>query len=866
MPRRLSDVWEHFQVLSESGRKKHGLCVYCKKEYKYSNSTRLAAHIVQCDSCPIDIRNMYRNQLERLESAHCSKPSTPSAKHFLHNKVLRKKLRRRLNISEYFKITNEPGQKTHAYCVFCSTEFKQVNTEKLISHLQYCTKCPMDVKNKMKNFGLPNAPNNSYDPQLIIKKSTERPKVWEHFRIISKEGYKRHAACKYCDAEYKYSNATRLVVHLCRCPNCPNDVKNLFLEYQSTKSPPHPSHRPISIKTSPSLGRPLSDVWQYFKINHESGYKRHTSCMFCGKEYRHSNATRLLKHIVECEKCPKPIKNNYLAGDSHSSSDDSEGESMPSEASSNEAEYSLEQTLIKKDDTAAVCDNENASTSSFIGNNHIVVEVNVENVDDDIDATLARAIFTSGVPFSLLDSKYWKKAINMLRPDYNIPSALDFSCRLLEGEHARFRENIDNEIKESDMLVLICDEIRIDEKELLCFMIATASKTFCYKIVLLEYKKCEIEVKKKKCNEEISKVINEIGPEKILAIITESNWHMTQIQKILVGTFPTIAGVCCLFGTMYSIFRDIVEESLIKGTTYDVEIVVKYLKNEVSKGSLSSVHTEIINSLKLPNPENWKDFLFQLELLMKYKNALQTLVLSNTVFIEEGIKMTILSERWWDGNDKCIRVVKQYNTALTEAESDKTIISDVPAIFSKLLSNIENEIISYGQNYESDKYFIRATINNRRKNFIQPIHMAANLLDPRYVGSMLNDEEMIEAMSYISSYATSLTDDPGEIMKNLAEFKTKTGYFAKVKAIWTSANLLEPRIWWKSFCSHLKISEIAIKLLSVPCSIPCGYKSKLFTEVTQNSDQQDIDRSIKLATIRANYFFENKIDEYKMSE
>ncbi|XP_045495822.1 uncharacterized protein LOC123694430 [Colias croceus] len=857
MPRRLSDVWEHFQVLSESGRKKHCLCVYCKKEYKYSNSTRLAAHIVQCDMCPLDIRNMYRSQLERLESAHCSKLSSPSAKHFLHNKVLRKKLKRRLNISEYFKITNEPGQKTHAYCVFCNTEFKQVNTEKLISHFQYCTKCPIDVKNKMKNFGLNNTPNNSYDPQLIIKKSTERPKVWEHFRILSKEGYKRHAACKYCDAEYKYSNATRLVVHLCRCPNCPNDVKNQFLEYQSTKSPPHPSHRPISIKTSPALGRPLSDVWQYFKINHESGYKRHTSCMFCGKEYRHSNATRLLKHIVECEKCPKPIKNNYLAGDSQSSSDDSEDESMSSEGSSNEADYSLSQVVINNDNNAT-CDNEIASTSSFICNkNHIVVEVNVENVDDDIDATLARAIFASGVPFTLLDSKYWKKAINKLRPDYNIPSALDFSCRLLEGEHARFQENIDYEIKESDMLVLICDEMHVDDKELLCFMVATASKTVCYEINA---------VKNNQCSEEISKIINKIGPDKILAIITKSNWHMTQAKTKLAGTFPNISGVCCLFDTMYSIFRKIVEESIIKGTTYDVEIVVKYLKNEVSKTLLSSVHTEIINSLKLPNAENWKDFLIQLEVLMKYKNTLQSLVLSDMVYIEEGIKMTILSERWWDGNEKCIRIIKQYNTALTEAGSEKCILSDVPAIFTKLLSNIENELISYGDNYNGDKHFIRATIEIRRKNFIQPIHMAANLLDPRYVGSMLNDEEMIEAMSYISTYATSLTDDPGEIMKNLAEFKTKTGYFAKVKAIWTSANLLEPRIWWKSFCSHLKISEIAIKLLSAPCSIPCDYKSKLFTEDTQNSDQQDMDRLIKLAMIRANYFLENKNEENNVSE
>lgn len=61
MPRHLSDVWEHYLVLSEADGKKHVTCSYCSSEYKYAMANKLKRHLLKCDKCPNDVKNVYKH-------------------------------------------------------------------------------------------------------------------------------------------------------------------------------------------------------------------------------------------------------------------------------------------------------------------------------------------------------------------------------------------------------------------------------------------------------------------------------------------------------------------------------------------------------------------------------------------------------------------------------------------------------------------------------------------------------------------------------------------------------------------------------------------------------------------------------------
>ncbi|CAB3222406.1 unnamed protein product [Arctia plantaginis] len=57
---------------------------------------------------------------------------------------------------------------------------------------------------------------------------------------------------------------------------------------------------------------------------------------------------------------------------------------------------------------------------------------------DDINVALARAIYASGVPLSLLESEHWKHVFHLFDPTYEMPTrhALSntFRCRILKNK------------------------------------------------------------------------------------------------------------------------------------------------------------------------------------------------------------------------------------------------------------------------------------------------------------------------------------------------------------------------------------------------------------------------------------------------
>lgn len=58
------------------------------------------------------------------------------------------------------------------------------------------------------------------------------------------------------------------------------------------------------------MGRDRSNVWKYFRSTGAGG-----SCKYCNFVYKIKNATKMVKHIQSCVKCPVEVK-RLLAGDS----------------------------------------------------------------------------------------------------------------------------------------------------------------------------------------------------------------------------------------------------------------------------------------------------------------------------------------------------------------------------------------------------------------------------------------------------------------------------------------------------------------------------------------------------------------------
>ena len=99
--------------------------------------------------------------------------------------------------------------------------------------------------------------------------------------------------------------------------------------------------------------------------------------------------------------------------------------------------------------------------------------------------------------------------------------------------------------------------------------------------------------------------------------------------------------------------------------------------------------------------------------------------------------------------------------------------------------------------------------------YLQPVHFAANLLDPRYKGNKLSDDDISSAFDCIRTQAGHSDLDIARILSNLAEFRTSTGLW-KRSYLWDSTKHTDPATWWKGLCTNQPLTPVAIRLLEVP--------------------------------------------------
>ena len=73
------------------------------------------------------------------------------------------------------------------------------------------------------------------------------------------------------------------------------------------------------------------------------------------------------------------------------------------------------------------------------------------------DTLLARAIYTSASPFSMVENPHWKSFFNAIRPAYVVPSRYKISELLFDSEYDKIKVETVATIAASDSVGLMCD-------------------------------------------------------------------------------------------------------------------------------------------------------------------------------------------------------------------------------------------------------------------------------------------------------------------------------------------------------------------------------------------------------------------------
>lgn len=324
--------------------------------------------------------------------------------------------------------------------------------------------------------------------------------------------------------------------------------------------------------------------------------------------------------------------------------------------------------------------------------------------------------------------------------------------------------------------------------------------------------------------EKIEEILEEIGPHRFQAIITDNAAAMIKGRNLIRDKHQHIAVYSCAAHILNLLVSDTAKMKTLSLIEADCKAIVKEINNShVLLATFVAIQKEKKGnsiSLKLPVKTRWGSLQFCLKSLLDTKYALKTLAVKEEVedILSNRVKSMILDDAvFW------LRVLKFHDLItpivkwITLLESDTSRLSLVVESFKELEDHLA-KVLPLSPFTKQEEKQLKEAVQKRRDMALQPIHFAANILDPKYNGVHLSRDEQIQGTEFIDQkISTNALNDAHaqDILAELAEYRAKEGFFSKTYVL-KSIEKVDAIVWWKGICFGSKLSRVAVDILSMP--------------------------------------------------
>ncbi|OXU26685.1 hypothetical protein TSAR_012583 [Trichomalopsis sarcophagae] len=699
----------------------------------------------------------------------------------------------------------EPNQKLEIYkCKYCGQTYARHITRMSI-HLLKCSGCPGAVRElleeKVKGKILESSKHgfNKKGQVRNLKKILE-----ENFLLQPRDGTQKLDIfkCKHCEQRYA-RNASRMSLHLQKCQDCPDEVKE-SLEMNVKGNIVHK----VSRKLIPKKLLESSFILQ----PKEPNQKLQTfKCKYCGQIYaRHS--TRMSMHLQKCIGCPGSIKESLI--------EKSKFRRINMKRRNSESE-----DIVSDDD-------HNASMMQMTSDNMFYNETTAEsNYIDKMtkqrqkycEELLAKAIYASNAPVSIVDNEHWRTLLNTLSPAFQLPTQHQLSTTLLEATYESVKKSVDQKVRDAISIGLQCSYRSNARNEGIIHFVLNTPDPVLYKSISLSTNVEDENL----YMEKISEVIDEVGADRVLGVCLDSISTCENLWELLQQKYEehNIAFYNCSSQTLNRLLKDISDLPTVSVLLKNASTVIKEIKQSHILSTLFSEaqkanaeKDQSIVSLKLPGTNRWNS-LVCFDSLIENKENIQMLAFSSKAdkYINKLTKELIADEEFWTKVSSYVKLVRPIIKWIAHLDDEEAKISEVPEVFADL----EQHFITEFQ--ESSLMLITLEESNQiLKRFktlasavLQPIHFAANILNPIFKGEHLSPGEFAQGTEIISKLSAKFGMPEDDILVDFANYNSCKGVWS-VNFAKKSMALMPPSTWWKGFFKNSFLTKIAAAILDLP--------------------------------------------------
>lgn len=473
------------------------------------------------------------------------------------------------------------------------------------------------------------------------------------------------------------------------------------------------------------------------------------------------------------------------------------------------------------------------ATSSKIGKNKINTSGSQQSIKtlfgnkDAIDASLARGFYSAGIPFNVINNQHFRQALQDIAkfgPGYTPPSDFCLRTSLLNKAVKQVKADIQDtvmaDLNQTGGTLVSDGWSNVKNKPLLNFvLVCPKGEVFVDSIDTSGEEKTGQFIA-----DGITKQINDIGPQNVIQVVTDSAANCKSSWSIITATFPHITCGPCSAHCVDLLLEDLSKIVWIKESFGEGRNIVKFITSHHMSLALFREHSSL--QLLHPNDTRFCTEFLSHKRLLEVKDSLQETVVDKRFkkWLEkkryknmgQEISARVLDANWWSRTDELHKLCEPIVSLLRLMDAGGSCPA-IGKVYFKMFQLLQHVSQSAGLS-EDDRQQITGFVNNRWKMLHTDLHSAGFVLDPEYnfeaYSQSSNDEVMSGFCNILEKFYPGCVEKQSRALMQLSQYRAATGIFSR-EMVKAARMKMPAHSWWSTFGGgQPELQHVAVKVLA----------------------------------------------------
>lgn len=420
---------------------------------------------------------------------------------------------------------------------------------------------------------------------------------------------------------------------------------------------------------------------------------------------------------------------------------------------------------------------------------------------DTIDLQIAKFIYGTNSSFRLVEHLEFKKMVNLLRPGYNPPTRHQIATTLLDKVYISIKQTIEQNLKGKIVSMAMDGWSNLHVEPIVCISVTDISEgnihlidtidtaenrhtaDYLLDLAVVAIKSCQ----KFNCT--------------VKSFVTDNASNMVKMrcqlsQREEIG-MPDIITYGCSAHILNLLAKDIDVPDLKD----NVKKIIKYFRN--THFPAAKYKQAGGTSLSLPIDVRWNTLSDCFESYLKNWHILAKVCTENRAAIDVEISSLVQDLNLKTNVQNYLVKHKQISIALDKVQNEMCTIGEATEIWLNLLQSIKDK--------ENTEYVLTELELERFKSrfsmAMTPSHYLANLLDHRFTGQKLKQDQLEEALQYAATYHP-------DAMPFIIQYQAKCSPFREYLFLTQNIENVSPVSWWCALKSSINnaMFDLAMQL------------------------------------------------------